>query len=539
MFRLTATTAAILPRSSFVSTTADVSPAAIIVDTTVGRGRRLVPVLAYVGLLVAIVSSLGAPLIPTIATEYHVSLGTAQWSLTITLLVGAVATPTIGRLADGRRRRHVLIGALGVMATGSVLAALPVHVFAILLVGRGMQGAGLSLLPLAMTVARDHLPVEKARPTLANLSLTALVGAGLGYPLTGILADAFDLHAPFWMAAALAGLAMIASIVTVPGSEHRPKTSFDVIGALSLGTGLGLLLLCISQGETWGWSAERTLGCGLAGLVIIGSWIWHELRVERPLIELRMMTHRRVLTANITGIIAGMGMYMYLAMAIRYVQTPKSISYGLGESVLTASCVLLPLTLAGLFSTRVTALIARHLGADSILPIGALGFAAALLLFVTARSQLWEMFVSMGIVGLSMGCTFAVMPRMIALAVPSTETGSALALNQVLRSVGYSIGSAVAATILTAHTPEGIRFPTNHGYTVGALLAVALCLVAAVISWLLPGRERIPPTGPLSAEEKLAAEESVDGAATGVIIYRPDPEPRASIADTGVEHRHR
>jgi MFS family permease len=128
---------------------------------------------------------------------------------------------------------------------------------------------------------------------------------------------------------------------------------------------------------------------------------------------------------------------------------------------------------------------------------------------------------------------------MIALAVPSTETGSALALNQVLRSVGYSIGSAVAATILTAHTPEGIRFPTNHGYTVGALLAVALCLVAAVISWLLPGRERIPPTGPLSAEEKLAAEESVDGAATGVIIYRPDPEPRASIADTGVEHRHR
>ena len=69
-------------------------------------GRELLPVLIFLGMVVAVVSSLGAPMIPTIAAVDHVSLVTAQWSLTITLLVGAVATPTMGRLGDGAPGAH-------------------------------------------------------------------------------------------------------------------------------------------------------------------------------------------------------------------------------------------------------------------------------------------------------------------------------------------------------------------------------------------------------------------------------------------------
>ena len=71
------------------------------------RERALVPVLVFLGMVVAVISSLGSPLVPTIASVDHVSLSDAQWSLTITLLVGAVATPTMGRLGDGPHRRRV------------------------------------------------------------------------------------------------------------------------------------------------------------------------------------------------------------------------------------------------------------------------------------------------------------------------------------------------------------------------------------------------------------------------------------------------
>ena len=75
--------------------------------------RALVPALLFVGTVVAVISSLGAPLVPAIAETMQTSLPNAQWSLTVTLLVGAVATPVVGRLGDGPHRRTVVLVVLG------------------------------------------------------------------------------------------------------------------------------------------------------------------------------------------------------------------------------------------------------------------------------------------------------------------------------------------------------------------------------------------------------------------------------------------
>ena len=148
------------------------------------RDKALVPTLVLVGALVAIVSSLGALLIPSIARADHVSLSTAQWLLTAALLTGALATPIMGRLADGPRQRDVILGALAVVLVGCVLAAVSDQ-FIVVVAGRALQGFGLGLLPVTMAIARRHLSVEKAGRTIATLSITVAVGGGLGYPLTG------------------------------------------------------------------------------------------------------------------------------------------------------------------------------------------------------------------------------------------------------------------------------------------------------------------------------------------------------------------
>src|SRR6202046_3020080 len=88
------------------------------------RRRLLVPTLVLSGSLMAVVSSLGAPLIPTLSRADGVSLSTGEWILTVTLLAGALATPVMGRLADGPRQRAVILTALGAVVVGCVLAAL-------------------------------------------------------------------------------------------------------------------------------------------------------------------------------------------------------------------------------------------------------------------------------------------------------------------------------------------------------------------------------------------------------------------------------
>src|SRR4051812_27497814 len=66
----------------------------------------------FIALVVAAVASLGTPLITSVATSFHVSLGSAQWTLTAALLSGAVATPVLGRLGAGPRRRASILATL-------------------------------------------------------------------------------------------------------------------------------------------------------------------------------------------------------------------------------------------------------------------------------------------------------------------------------------------------------------------------------------------------------------------------------------------
>ena len=108
-------------------------------------------VLLFLGLVVSIVSSLGAPLLPKLAVELEASLASTQWALTVTVLVAAVTSPLIGRLGDGRHRKRVIIGCMAAVVAGGALAAtLPV-----LVAGRALQGFGLALMPLTMAAARE------------------------------------------------------------------------------------------------------------------------------------------------------------------------------------------------------------------------------------------------------------------------------------------------------------------------------------------------------------------------------------------------
>ena len=85
----------------------------------------LAAVLVFLAVESTAVASLGTPLLPTVQQAEHVSLAASQWALTVTLLTGAVTTPLMGRLGDGRLRRRTIIGAVAVMLAGCVLSALP------------------------------------------------------------------------------------------------------------------------------------------------------------------------------------------------------------------------------------------------------------------------------------------------------------------------------------------------------------------------------------------------------------------------------
>ncbi|MEV1024922.1 MFS transporter [Streptomyces sp. NPDC050264] len=471
--------------------------------------RALVPVLVSLGMLVAVVSSLGAPLIPTIAAEDHVGVSTAQWALTVTMLVGAIATPVMGRLGDGPYRKRVILTGLGAVMAGSLLAALPLG-FPCLLAGRALQGVGMGLVPLAIATARDALPPEKARAAVATLSLTTAAGIGLGYPITGLFAEYLGMYAGFWFAAATAVAAFVATVIVVPAPPHRPTTPMDVPGGLLLAGGMAALLLSLAEGERWGWSSGRLLALAVVAIALLTGWVAHSLRSPHPLVRVSLVKDRGVLVANLTTMVGGVGTYLLIALVTRYVQTPEAAGYGFGASIVVTGLLLVPFSAASLLTGRLVRMMGSAATPARMLPLGCLLSFAGLVCFLLARSSLWGIGVMMALAGLGVGVTFAVTPGLIVGGVPAAETGSAMSFNQVVKYIGYSTGSALSAVVLQAHTDVGAVLPTNDGYRSAGLVGCAAFLITGVIAVVLTRVGARPRPSLVAAGAGTAAEASTE-----------------------------
>jgi MFS family permease len=491
------------------------------------RRHLLVPTLVFVGTVTAIVSSLGAPLIPTIARSDHVSLSSAQWLLTAALLTGALATPVMGRLADGPRQRSVIVMALGTVLAGCVIAALS-HDFVVTVVGRGLQGVGLGLLPVTMAIARRNLSFEHAGRAIATLSITVAVGAGIGYPLTGLIAQFFDISAAFWFGAVMVVAAIGLSLVVLPPRSEATARAFDVIGAVALSLVTIGVSLVLSEGAGWGWTSSRTLVILGISLIVLVIWIRHELRQADPLVDLRQVRNRSVLTADISGLLMCVAMYLFLPVVVEFVQIPVATGYGFGVSVVVSSLVLVPLSVGTFVASRCLRAYERRFGSRTMIPLGAVIFAAASLFFALDHRALWQAFAASGLVGIGVGLTFAAMPGFIVRAVPPHETGSAMGFYQVLRNIGLSIGSALAAAILTTYTQRGQGLPSIDGFRTALFMASALSLATAVISYVLPG-----PTAnrqPSHTELDQRLEDEAEFAGAGAMLAEEQIPARPEVS---------
>ena len=430
--------------------------------------RRLVPVLVGVTMVAGIISSLGAPLIPSVARTLHVSLDTAQWSLTVALVSASVSAPIMGRLGDGPRRRETIIGGLMIVFAGSIIAG-AAQSLGVLVIGRAMQGVGLGLAPVTMAAARDHLPADRSPAVIGILSVAGAAAVGAGYPISGLIANDLGVHAAFYFGALMSGLALVAALRVIPSNRASGYVRLDVSGAVIVAVGLIALLLAIGQGETWGWGSPVIIGLFVAASVIFAVWIRLELTCEMPLVDLRQLRHRAVLTADLAAIVLGLAMYMFLTLITEFMQEPALAGYGFGSSTLVAGLCLVPFSVMSLLASRTTSRITRRLGASTVLVGGTLTIAAAGVFFALLHGAVWEAFVTMGVIGVGFGYTFAAIPGLITLAVPDHETGSAMGLYQVIRYIGFSIGSALAAAILASHTTAGSSHPNEQGYITALL----------------------------------------------------------------------
>ncbi|MFF7973974.1 MFS transporter [Streptomyces sp. NPDC007905] len=454
-------------------------------------GGAVVPVLAFAGIVVAVMQTLLVPVIKDLPQLLDTAPSNATWVLTSTLLSGAVATPIMGRLGDLYGKRRMLILSLAVMVIGALVSALTSQLLT-MIVGRTLQGFAMGAIPLGIGLMRDMLPRERLGSAMALMSSSIGVGGGLALPAAALVAQHTDWHALFYGAAGLGVLAIVLTLLAVPESPMRAEGTFDLLGALGLSTGLVLLLLPITKGSDWGWSSGTTLGLFAASVAVLLLWGLFELRVPAPLVDLRTTARPAVLFTNLASIMVGVSFYVVSLVLPQLLQLPTATGYGLGQSMVVAGLCVAPLGLTMMFTAPVYARLSARYGPKVTLIIGlmiiAVGYGGGLGLMDAA----WQTIVTSVVLGAGIGLAYSSLPALIVGAVPASETGAANGLNTLMRSIGTSVSSAVIGMVLanTANHTSGIAVPTMHGFRVSFLIATAAVAVGLLLAVFLPKAPR-------------------------------------------------
>ena len=441
----------------------------------------LVGTLSMVALTVAVLQTGVVPILGVMARQLNVSTVDVSWAVTANLLAAAASTPLIGRLADLHVKKHVLLTILMVVLAGSVLAAttssLPLLIFA-----RVLQGASFSLYPIGVSILREELPPERMMGAMAVLSGVLGFGGGIGLVITGLLmrGDA-GYHRIFWFTTAFSVVVLVLAALVVPERPAYGSGTIDWAGALGLAVGLSGVLLALTQGKAWGWTAPATVASALTGVGALGLWWWWEERCAHPLVSTGMLSRRPILLTNIATVSVGTGLYFGFLGLTDIVQMPKDSGYGFGATVLEASVVfLLPGALAGFATATVSGRYIDRYGARPVLIAGAatgvLGFA----MLALAHTQTWHVVVGSILVNSYISLAYGSLPALVIREVDPGETGVATSMNAIARTVGASLSAALVAVLLS-RGGTGRPFPPESSFTVIFVLGAVSALIAMVL----------------------------------------------------------
>jgi EmrB/QacA subfamily drug resistance transporter len=455
-----------------------------------GRARRHYNVtfalLALAGVSYALLQSLVLPALPDIQHALHTSVNAVSWVLTAYLLSASIATPVIGRLGDMYGKKRLLVVVLVVLCVATTVSALATS-FAIMLVGRVVQGAAGGIFPLAFGIIRDEFPHDRVAGAVGIMSALLGVGGGAGVVLAGPIVQNLSIHYLFWAPLIVLVPATIAVHLFVPESPVLVPDRVNWAGAALMSGGLVAVLLAVSEAPVWHWLSAKTLVLLGVGAVLLVAWVQNESRSDHPLVDMRMMRIRGVWTTNAVALLLGFGMYASFLLLPEFVETPTRAGYGFGSSVTGAGLFLAPATLAMLIAGAQTGTLEKRFGSKPPLLVGAAVTSACYVLLALSGTEQWEIYVAALLLGTGIGLAFAAMVNLIIENVGPAETGVATGMNTVTRTVGGAFGGAATASILAA-TVGADGYPSAHGFTIAfAACAVALAL-GVVVGLAIPQR---------------------------------------------------
>ena len=505
-------------------------------------GRALWTVFAALMLgmfLAALDQTIVSTALPTIVGDLG-GLNHLSWVVTSYLLASTVSTPLYGKLGDMLGRKSVFMAAILIFLAGSMLAGLS-QTMGQLIGFRALQGIGAGgLMVGAQAIIADIVPPRERGRYTGLIGGVFAVASVAGPLLGGFLVDNLSWRWVFYVNLPVGALAILIVATRLHLKTPTVRHRIDVLGAALLSAGVTSLILLTTWGGTeYAWGSATIVGLGIAGVALLGAFVWWETRTAEPILPLSLFRSRVFSVANAMGFTIGMAMFGAIIFIPLYLQ----LVYG--ASPTSSGLRLLPLMAGLLVAAILSGRAITKVGRYKIFPIaGTATLVVGMYLLSTlgVDTPSWVVSTYMLVVGVGIGLVMQVLVLVVQNDVRPSDIGVATSTATFSRSVGGSFGVAIFGTIfatrladqlagfphrVTARLGNGIHINPeqarhlpaavhadflnafSHALNGVFLFGMAIAVVPFILSWFL---KEVPLRTTLAPNAELGAEGAVAGA---------------------------
>lgn len=408
-------------------------------------------VILFVG---AFVSFLNNSLLNVALPSMMIDLGienysTIQWLATGYMLVSGVLIPASAFLLTRFSNRTLFIMSMTIFTIGTAIAAYAPS-FGLLLTGRMIQAAGSSVMgPLLMNIMLVSFPREKRGTAMGVFGLVMITAPAIGPTLSGYIVEYYDWRLLFKMILPLAVFSLIVGIWKAENvMEQNKNARLDYLSVVLSSLGFGGLLYGFSAVSADGWTDKIVLTTLIVGTISLAIFVLRQLKLEEPLLDLRVYKYPMFALASIIAIVNAVAMFSGMILTPAYVQSVRGIS------PLNSGLLMLPGAIVMGIMSPITGRLFDKYGPKTL---GFVGLSiTAISTFMLANLQLDSGYSYIVLVyTLRMfGMAMVMMPLMTngLNELPTRLNPHGTAVNNTAQQVSGSIGTAVLITVMNSVT---------------------------------------------------------------------------------------
>nr|WP_285890876.1 MDR family MFS transporter [Mesobacillus maritimus] len=464
-------------------------------DTPQTPDIKVAPLMAVLisGAFVAILNqTLLVTALPHIMHDLHLTENTAQWLTTIFMLVNGIMIPITAFLIETFTTRKLFLTAMGLFIIGTVICAFA-PAFGMLMVGRVLQAAGAGIMmPLMQTIFFIIFPIEKRGQAMGLFGLVIAFAPAIGPTLSGYIVDQFPWRVLFFIILPIAILDFLFAYLLLKNVTKQSFPKLDLASIILSTLGFGGILYGFSSAGNYGWTSAHVLIGIIVGALTLISFVLRQFKLKQPILEFKVFQYR---IFTITTI---MGMLVFISMIGGATILPIYMQNMHDYTALQSGLMLLPGAIVMGIMNPITGRIFDKFGAKWLAITGLFLVTVSTFLFTGLTATTSFTFLSVVNAVRMLGISMVMMPVTTAglnqLPVRLIPHGSAM--NNTMRQVSASIGTALLVTIMTstalnpmAHGIEGYIHGVNVAFMVAGLLAAAGLVLAFFLKNSSPANE--------------------------------------------------